>query len=96
MIKRAQTIKDVLSRMLSQLGITERLKEADAIRIFKEVVGERIAKHAEAVAIRSGTLQVRVESPVWRQELTYSKQEIITSLNDALGAKVVTDIYFSG
>jgi predicted nucleic acid-binding Zn ribbon protein len=96
MLRRAEEIKAVLSRMLSRMGISERLKEADVVRRFAEIVGARISERAEAIAIKNGVLQVRVESPVWRQELTYSKPEIIESLNTALGETIVTDIYFSG
>ena len=96
MRQRAETIGSILNRTLARLGITAKLKELEAVRRFKEIVGERIAQQAEAVAIKDGRLQVRVSSPAWRQELTYSKQEIIDSLNSALGEKVVTDIHFTG
>ena len=96
MVRRAEKIQDILERMLQQLGLAERMKEADVVRRFSEVVGGDIATRAEAVSIRDGKLVVKVASPVWRQELNYSKQEIIDALNRALSDNIVTDIHFVG
>lgn len=95
-MRRAEKIQDILDRTLRQLGLAERMKEADAVRRFSEIVGGDIAARAEAVSIRNGKLVVRVASPVWRQELNYSKQEIIEALNRALSDNIVTDIHFVG
>ena len=96
MVRRAEKIQGILDRTLRQLGLAERMKEADVVKRFAEIVGENLAAHAEAVSIRQGRLVIRVASPVWRQELGYSKQEIIDALNKALGDKIVTDIHFAG
>jgi predicted nucleic acid-binding Zn ribbon protein len=96
MVRRAEKIQDILDRTLQQLGLAERMKEADVVRRFGEIVGGDIAARAEAVSIREGKLVVKVASPVWRQELNYSKQEIIDALNRALNDSIVTDIHFVG
>jgi len=96
MVRRAEKIQDILDRTLQQLGLAERMKEADVVRRFGEIVGGDIAARAEAVSIREGKLVVKVASPVWRQELNYSKQEIIDALNRALSDNIVTDIHFVG
>lgn len=96
MVRRAEKIQDILDRTLRQLGLAERMKEADIVRRFGEIVGGDIAARAEAVSIRDGKLIVKVASPVWRQELNYSKQEIIDALNQALSDNIVTDIHFVG
>jgi predicted nucleic acid-binding Zn ribbon protein len=96
MVRRAEKIQDILDRTLQQLGLAERMKEADVVRRFGEIVGGDIAARAEAVSIREGKLVVKVASPVWRQELNYSKQEIIEALNGALSDNIVTDIHFVG
>jgi predicted nucleic acid-binding Zn ribbon protein len=96
MVRRAEKIQGILDRTLQQLGLAERMKEADVVRRFSEIVGGNIAKRAEAVSIRDGKLVVKVSSPVWRQELSFSKKEIIEALNRVLGDNVVKDIHFSG
>lgn len=94
-VRRAENIKTIMSRTLTNLGLDQRLRESEAVRVFAEVVGEKIAQKAQAVSINAGVLQVRVPSSAWRQELNFGKAEIIERLNAALGAAVVTDIYFT-
>ncbi|MCK4858131.1 MAG: DUF721 domain-containing protein [candidate division Zixibacteria bacterium] len=96
MRRKAEPIETVLSRTIERLRLSRRLREADAVRIFKEVVGAEIAQQAEAVKIVNGKLYVRVESPTWRQELDYRKVEIAALLNQALGETVVSEVFFTG
>jgi predicted nucleic acid-binding Zn ribbon protein len=94
-VRRAEKISDVLSRTLSGLGLNERLREADVVRLFPEIVGAKIAEKARAISINKGILRVKVSSAVWRQELNLTRQEMIDKLNAACGELVVKDIHFS-
>lgn len=94
-IRRAEKIGDVLSRTLADLGLTQRLKEADIVRLFPDIVGKKIAEKARAISINKGVLRVKVSSAVWRQELNLTRQEMIERLNAACGEPVVKDIHFS-
>ena len=93
--RRAVAIRDVLSRTLDRLGLVKRLKETEAVRLFAQVAGEKISAKAQAVKMESGKLFVSVPSAAWRQELNYSKLELIDSLNEALGENMVKDIQFT-
>lgn len=95
MLRHAESIDKVLKRTIASLGLDRKLREFDAVRIFPQVVGEKIAQKAQAVKIDHGVLTVRVASSAWRQELNYTKAEIIDKLNAALGDNIVTDIYFT-
>lgn len=95
MLRHAENIGKILKRTLSNLGLDRKIREYDAVRLFPEVVGERIAAKAQALQIDRGVLHVRVTSAAWRQELNYTKAEIIAKLNAALGEAIVTDIYFT-
>jgi Dna[CI] antecedent, DciA len=53
-----------------------------------------LVRNAEAVALNGSTLCVKVPSVVHRQELLYSKERVISRMNQALGKRVVTDIQF--
>ncbi len=95
MLRRAENIGNVLKRTFANLGLDRKIREFEAVNRFAEVVGEKIAQKAQAIQIDRGTLTVRVSSAAWRQELTYSKNEIIEKLNTTLGDTIVTDIYFT-
>jgi predicted nucleic acid-binding Zn ribbon protein len=93
-MRKAEKIQTVLERVIGRLGIARRVRESDVVRRFADIVGDPIAQRAQAVGIENGRLLIRVESPTWRQELNYRKQEIAGILNEALGERVVRDVYF--
>jgi predicted nucleic acid-binding Zn ribbon protein len=92
--QKTQTLGDVLKGLVQDLGISERIGEYDAVLQWEVIVGEHIAKVAQAERISQGVLVVRVKTSTWRQELNMRKGEMIGLLNRALGGDVVKDIRF--
>jgi predicted nucleic acid-binding Zn ribbon protein len=92
MSKRPRSIGDVLGELLQQYGLTDRVKEFDAVNCWVEVVGEQIAGHTKAKDVRDGALIVEVASSAWRNELYYLKAELIEQINKKVGKKVIHDI----
>jgi len=71
-----------------------RMREAKVWQVWEEAVGAQIAAKSEPAAFRDGTLTVRVSGSAWLQQLSLMKPDIILHLNEAVGALLVTDIYF--
>jgi predicted nucleic acid-binding Zn ribbon protein len=95
--RKSSQIKDVgssIRQLVNDLGIREKIAEYDAVLQWESLVGEHIAKAASAVKIVKGVLFVKVKSSAWRNELSLRKQEIIGTLNTALGQEIVKDIRF--
>jgi predicted nucleic acid-binding Zn ribbon protein len=95
--RKPSQIKDVgssIRQLVDELGIREKIAEYDAVLQWESLVGEHIAKAASAVKIVKGVLFVKVKSSAWRNELSLRKQEIIGTLNAALGQEIVKDIRF--
>lgn len=95
--RKSSQIKDVgssIRQLVDDLGIREKIAEYDAVLQWESLVGEHIAKAASAVKIVKGVLFVKVKSSAWRNELSLRKQEIIGTLNTALGQEIVKDIRF--
>jgi predicted nucleic acid-binding Zn ribbon protein len=89
-----QPIGDLIPQIIAKMGLTQRVKEAEAIRDWKGVVGEVIAKHCKPVALEKGYLTVNVDSSPWLNELQrFSKPLILQKLQDKLG-KSIRDIKF--
>jgi len=80
-----------LKETLRALGIEGPAREAMAIGLWSEVVGETIAAATLAVGIHGGILEVRARSSAWAQELSFHKRSILRRLNERLGGAVVTD-----
>ncbi|GJQ20258.1 MAG: hypothetical protein HBSIN02_06130 [Bacteroidia bacterium] len=89
-----QVLGRALEEFIRSLGLQKKIREYDAVLRWNEAVGERVARVAEAYAIRKGVLFVRVSSGPWRGELQVLKSEIRTKLNQLLGEEIVKDIRF--
>ncbi len=90
-----QPVGGVLATLMEELGLGKKLKQYEAVRIWEEVVGERIARVATPSKIINGILIVKVEKSTWRNELSLLKREIIAKINAALKEDIVKDIKFS-
>ena len=95
--RKSSQIRDVgssIQQLVDDLGIRQKIDEYDAVLQWESLVGEHIANAASAVKIVKGVLFVKVRSSVWRNELSLRKEEILNTLNNALGREIVKDIRF--
>jgi len=81
-----------LRDLLARLRLSEPLVGWRAVELWEDVVGERVAARARAVAYRDGELVVEVDSATWMTELTYLKPRVIAEINRRLASEAVRDI----
>ncbi len=93
-MNKVQDIGQVFKALFKDLGIEKSIEQHKAVNIWPEIAGERVAGLSKAEKIERGVLYVKVESPVWRNELVFLKAEIIKKMNTALHKSVVKDIKF--
>src|SRR5213078_4511743 len=75
---RWQAPADLLPKLMQQLGLSERLREAEVIEAWKQIVGDFIAAHSAPVSLRAGVLFVRVLQPSLHYQFEQiSKSEIL-------------------
>ncbi len=91
---KTRALGDVLKELVGSLGIQAQLKRHEAVNLWAQVVGEKIAKVTKAREVRDGRLFVEVESSAWRNELFYMKHEFVKKLNATVGEQVIHDIIF--
>lgn len=87
-------IRNSIQAILNDYGLLPRMKQFEALNLWAEIVGEQIAKVAKAEKIDHGSLIVRVEKPVWRNELIFLKKEIIAKINEMMKEEIVKEIIF--
>lgn len=92
--RREKPIREVLEKFFKTLGIENRLEENLAFAFWDSVVGKEISLHTEPEKIVKGTIMVKVDNDVWRNELTFFKNEIIQKLNRKIGKKIIQEIKF--
>jgi len=87
-----QPLKKVLKKTLISTGIKENLIANKTHSIWREVVGERINNNVQTIKIRKGVLFLEAKTPVWRNEITLIKHEIIKKLNKKLDKNIIKDL----
>lgn len=92
---KAQSIGNVFTKLFRDLGIDKAIEQNKAVVEWPEIVGERVAEVSHAEKIEKGVLFVKVESPVWRNELSFMKQNLIENINKKLNKQIVKDIKFT-
>ncbi|MCI5066615.1 DUF721 domain-containing protein [bacterium] len=73
-------IDSVLRRVIARRELGGRLAQYAFVTHWHEIVGSRIARHAQPLRIVRGELFVRVENPIWAQELAALQEVILNRL----------------
>jgi len=89
-----QRLKIAIDSMLRKFGIDNAVAQNNALNIWNEIVGEKVANNTEPDRVEHGVMVVKVSSATWRQELYFQKKEIIQKLNNTIGRNVIRDIRF--
>ncbi|MCB0725873.1 MAG: DUF721 domain-containing protein [Ignavibacteria bacterium] len=87
-------LKNEMDNFMNHIGLDNRMQELQVLNIWKECVGEAIAKYSTPLEIRKNKLFVRVENAAWRYELSLKKAQIVDKLNDSFKKKLIRDIIF--
>tara|TARA_B100000287_G_scaffold309711_1_gene292977 strand:- start:50 stop:325 length:276 start_codon:yes stop_codon:yes gene_type:complete len=87
-------LKKIIEKAIEGAGIKSALNQESAVILWDAVVGKTVSSVTKAERVESGTLIVRVETSVWRQELHMQKNEITKKINKKIGTTAIKDIRF--
>jgi len=91
--RRPRKLGDVISDVLKQKGIQDRVAQATVIPEWPALVGPQIAKVTEPLSVtRQGTLFVAVTTNAWMTELSMMEPELLRRLNEKTGRLQITRI----
>jgi predicted nucleic acid-binding Zn ribbon protein len=82
MPRRFARIGDILPAVLKSVGLEQRLREQEILKVWPTAVGADIAARTRAVKMEKGVLFVQVEHGAWLQELHFMEREIIEKLRE--------------
>jgi predicted nucleic acid-binding Zn ribbon protein len=84
--RRPQKLGDVVSGVLSQAGLSDRVAQAAVIPEWPALVGPQIARVTEPLSVtRQGTLFVAVTTNGWMTELSLMEPDLLRRLNQRTG-----------
>jgi predicted nucleic acid-binding Zn ribbon protein len=93
--KPASGMDKLIPHLMKKLGLEQRLHQSQVFFLWQQIVGADVARHAQPVALRKGTLVVAVDHPVWLQELSrYHKPLLLQKVQNSIGKQAVRDIVF--
>ncbi|MCL5411833.1 MAG: DUF721 domain-containing protein [Patescibacteria group bacterium] len=89
-------MKNLLPRAIERSGNPDGLGAALVLDLWNKVavkiIGEE-AKKTKAFRLQSGTLYIRVPSPLWAQELHLHSPQLIDELNKEIGKRTVVKLW---
>jgi predicted nucleic acid-binding Zn ribbon protein len=94
MVRSVRSVGAALPKALKALGISRRTREAQALWLWPQVVGEHLAGETRALKLTGGTLLVTASSPALAHQLHLERGLLIDRLNEGIGAPVVREIRF--
>lgn len=89
------SLGEFIREWLSEHKLDSKLKKARIIEAWPEVTGKMITNHTLDLSIKGTTLFAKLDSPALKTELSYSKNQIIDSLNAAVGEEIISEIVFT-
>jgi len=87
-------LKDVIERWLKAYRLDGKMKELDVINAWPEMMGTAVAHRTKEISIRNGTLYLKMDSSVMRDELAHGKEVIIQRINEKAGFQMINDVWF--
>lgn len=91
----AKPIGEAVEALMVSLGLEKRLKEAQVMDAYAEVVGPFLALHSSPHSVRDGVLTIRVLQPTIRFELERVwKKEILDRFKQRFGSHIIRKLEF--
>jgi len=89
---KVEKLSNTLKKLLTGRGLAGRFSIFRVTARWEEAVGDVVAEHARPQSLKGGKLSVLVDSPVWMQQLSFLKPELVEKVNRSLGEELVKDI----
>lgn len=89
-----RSLKELLAEFIQANNLDREVKKHTIEDTWRQEMGKAITKNTTVTYFEKGTLTVKAKTPVWRNELSLQKQEIINKINTKLNKDKVKDIRF--
>ena len=89
-----RSIADVLGELAARRGLVGVRRACRCEAAWREAAGDQAARFSRPGAIRRGRLEVTVANSTWLQELSFRKQQLLTTLAELLPDERIGDLRF--
>ena len=77
---KAKSIKNLLSDYFKGSDFKEINETINLNKSWNKIVGKTISKKTEIASIKNGKIIIKTTNPIWRNELTFQKEELLNRL----------------
>lgn len=91
-VKKIELLSKTLKKIISSRGLGGQYALFRIVGMWEETVGGVIARHAQPIGLRGRKLSVQVDSPVWMQQLSMLRPELVEKVNRALGSELIAEM----
>ena len=88
-----QRVSKILDKLIRQYGLEGKMNEYMLADKWESVVGTIIASHSYPAGIHYKKLYIIVDSPVWLQEISFYKEDLIDKVNKYFGKNIIKEVY---
>ncbi len=85
-------IGQIISEMITRLGMTEELRRHNAAALWPQIVGPAIASYTARVVVHDTTMHVYLTSASLKEQMGYARDNLLRRINEALGEEFITNI----
>ena len=90
----AKELKQILGEYLKGSDFKEINKTISIELVWKKTVGKPINTNTEIESFKKGTIKIKVYNPIWRNELSLQKQNLLEKLQKTEPSLNIKDIIF--
>lgn len=87
-----QSLKDAIKNLLNAYKLKGKILETRLLGEWETLVGATVARYTDDLYVREKKLYIKVSNATIRQELLYSKDELLKQLNAFAGENALEDI----
>lgn len=87
-----QPLKKVIDEWLSEHPMANKAKQTRVTHLWGALLGPSVKNRTKSIYFSNGTLTVKLDSSVLRNELSFAKENIVENINKELGEEVVKEL----
>ena len=91
---KAKPIKELLSNYLKGSNFKDINNTINLNNTWKQIVGKTISKNTEIIDIKNGKISIKTANPIWRNELTFQKEDLLQRLKEESPELKIKEIEF--
>ena len=91
---KSKSIKELLFDYLKDFDLKEINSFINIKKSWEKIVGESISKKTEIISCKNGKIIIKTTNPVWRNELTFQKHDLLIKIKKEEPELNITEIVF--